>query len=294
MIEVADGAPQGSPRTLMDQFDGWPMGFDLTGSLYYGVSTTASNVYIAGLDSTGLNFEGEFELASSQFVGSTTMGDFSSDGRFLAYRAGRAGYRASGVGPGDWVFAVYSVENSQERIVWPSQAFIPETRMSGPRWSPDGQSLLVCGTGQEGGRGLYAVDAETGTVKLIARDRTGHLVSAVWSPDGESIYVRRQTGVGRLDPATGLETQLYQDGGGTKGLDVSPDDRWLAFYRGENSLVVLSSAGGEPREVVHLDEKESMGSVAFVRWTLDGEHLLYPKRRNEFGRLTYRPAPSSR
>jgi Tol biopolymer transport system component len=213
------------------------------------------------------------------------MGDFSPDGKSLVYRAGRAGQRASGAGSGDWVLVIYSVETSGERIVWPSPSFIPDTHMYGPRWSPDGQSLLVCGTGQEGGHGLYTVDAETGTVKLIARDPTGHLISAVWSPDGESIYVRWRTSVGRLDPATGRETQLYQGGGVTKGLDVSPDGRWLAFYRNQDSLMVVSSGGGEPREVVHLDDAELTGHIAFVRWTLDGEHLLYPKRRNELWKV---------
>ncbi len=286
MIEVMDGVAQGPPRTLLGQFEGWPMGFTADGSFYYGARTTASNVYIARLDSTGLNFEGEPELASSQFVGSTTMGDFSPDGKSLVYRAGRAGQRASGAGSGDWVLVIYSIEKSQEHIVWPSPSFIPDTHMYGPRWSPDGQSLLVCGTGQEGGNGLYAVDAETGTVKLVARGRTYHLIPAVWSPDGESIYVRWQTGVGRLDPVTGRETQLYQGGGGTKGLDVSPDGRWLAFYRGPNSLVVLPSAGGEPREVVHMEGNAGNTHInLFVRWTPDGEHLLFCKRKKELWKI---------
>jgi Tol biopolymer transport system component len=285
MIEVAGGAPQGSPRTLMDRFDGWPIGFTAEGSLYYGVRTTASNVYIARLDSTGLNFEGEPELVSSQFVGSTTMGDWSSDGRFLAYRAGRAGHRAGSAGPGDWVFVVHSTETSGERIISPSPPFVPDTRMYGPRWSPDGQSLLVCGTGQEGGHGLYRVDAETGTVKLITTGRTKHVIPAVWSPDGKFIYVRWQTSVSRLNPSTGQETELCQVTG-VRGLDVSPDGKWLAFYGGQNSLMVVSSGGGEPRKVIQLDEEElTPPFYAFVRWTPDGEHLLYPKRGNELWKV---------
>ena len=286
MIEVADGAPQGPPRTLMDQFDGWPMGFTADGSFYYGVSTTASNVYIAKLDSTGLNFEGEFELASSQFVGSTTMGDWSSDGRFLAYRAGRAGHRAGGAGRGDWVFVVYSVENSHERIVSPSPSFIPDTHMSGPRWSPDGQSLLVCGTGQDSGYGPYTVDVETGAAALIESGSEGNLRQAVWSPDGKSVYIRSKTSLSRLDPATGQETELYQGQWGPISFDVSPDGRWLAFYRDPSSLVVLPSAGGEPREVVHMEGNAGNTHVnLFIRWTPDGEHLLFGKRRSELWKV---------
>jgi serine/threonine protein kinase/Tol biopolymer transport system component len=285
MIEVADGAPQGSPRTLMNRFDGRPVGFTADGSFYYGVPTTASNVYIAQLDSTGTEYEDQPRLASSQFVGSTTMGDFSPDGKSLAYRAGRAGYRPSSTGPGDWGFVVYSVENPQERIVWPSPSFIPGARMYGPRWSPDGQSLLVCGTGQEGGHSLYTVDAKTGTVKLITWDRTEYVKQAVWSPDGNLIYIRLKTSVSRLNPATGQETELYQTRGMVRGLDVSPDGKWLAFYRGQNSLIVVSSGGGEPRKVIQLDEEELADSYAFVRWTPDGEHLLFCKRKKELWKV---------
>jgi Tol biopolymer transport system component len=269
----------------MDQFDGWPMGFDLNGSLYYGVSTTASNVYIAKLDSTGLNFEGEFELASSQFVGSTTMGDFSSDGRFLAYRAGRAGHRADVTGPGDWVFVVYSVATSGERIVSTSPAFIPDTRMSGPRWSPDGQSLLVCGTGREGGYGLYKVDMETGLVTLIHGPCEKNVRSAAWSQDGSSIYIRSLFRLSRLELATGRETTLYKGTSwGPWSFDVSPDGQWLAFYPTEDSLAVMPSVGGGPREVVHWDE-EVQSTHPFVRWTPDGEHLLFRKRKKELWKV---------
>jgi Tol biopolymer transport system component/beta-lactamase regulating signal transducer with metallopeptidase domain len=282
-IEVADGLAQGSARALLGQFEGKPIGFTEDGSFYYGISTTASNVYHARLDPTDLDFEGEFELASSQFVGSTTIGDWSSDGSFLAYRGGRDGERSSSAGFGDWIFAVYSAENSQERIISPSPAFVPGSRMSGPQVSPDGQSLLVCGHGQEGGHGLYTIDVETGTVKLIVRGRTRHVSPAVWSPDGKFIYVRWHTSVSRLDPESGQETDLCQVTG-YGGLDVSPDGRWLAFYEGQRSLMLVSSGGGEPREVVRLEAQEQ-SYPPFVSWTPDGDHLLFGKRRTELWKV---------
>ena len=285
MIEVADGVTQGSPRTLMDQFYGSPMGFAADGSFYYGVPATASNVYIAKLDSAGLEFVGEPELVSSQFVGSTTMGDFSPDGRFLAYRIGRAGQRASGNGSGDWIFVINSVGTSQERILSPAKLFRANSRMRGPRWSPDGQSLLVCGTGQEGGHGLYTVNAETGISELITPAPEGRLIHAVWSPDGTSIYTRSVGKLSRLDLATGHETTLYQGlTWGPWNFDVSPDGQWLAFYPTEDSLAVMPSVGGEPREVIHFD-KESQKDHPFVRWTPDGEHLLFGKRRSELWKV---------
>ena len=70
-------------------------------------------------------------------------------------------------------------------------------------------------------------------------------------------------------------------------LDVSPDGQWLAFVINKNSIVVMPSTGGEPREVVHLDKDEVSDRHAhiFVRWTPDGEHLLFSRRNNELWKV---------
>jgi len=285
LIEVTDGAPQGSPRLLMGQFEGRPIGFTRDGSFYYNIPTTASNVYLARLDPIGLEFEGQPRLASSQFVGSTTMVDFSPDGKMLAYRADMTGGGNGSVGPGNWVLIINSVESGDEQTLTPSPGFLPDTRMIGPRWSPDGRSLLVCGSGQESGYGLYTVDAETGAAALIESGSEGNLRQAVWSPDGTAVYIRSKSSISGLDLASGQETELCQVGLVGKGLDVSPNGRWLAFYPDLNSLTVLPSAGGDPRQVIHLDEGELAAPYAFVRWTPDGEHLLFCKRNNELWKV---------
>jgi Tol biopolymer transport system component len=287
MIDVTEGTPQGSARLLKAEFDGGPIGFTADGSFYYHISTAASNVYLARLDATGLDFEGEPELTTSQLVGSTTMGDFSPDGKFLVYRAGRAGRGYHHRGPGNWMLVIYSVETGQERILtYP--LFRPDNRMCGPQFSPDGRSLLVCGAGLESGRGVYTVDAETGAAVLIdSVSVTDNLWNqTVWSPDGKSIYVSSWTSLSKLDPATGRKTEIYQskEKEEMEGLDVSPDGRWLAFYRLPNSLVVLPSAGGEPRQVAQLHEL-AQSIPLFVSWMPDGEHLLFGKRRRELWKV---------
>ena len=279
MIEIAGGAGQGEPRKLMGPFEGSPIGLTADGSLYYSVDTAASNVYLALLDSTGLNFEGEPELVSSQFVGSTIMADWSPDGSLLAYRIGTDVHFGRPL-------AICSVETSDERLVSPAELFRPIGRMLGPRWSPDGQSLLVWGPGRESRPGLHSVNVETGLLTLISSVRDNLRRHAVWSPDGTSIYARSNGRLSRLDLATGHETELYKGGGGLRGMDVSPDGRWLAFYGGADSLVVMPSAGGDPREVVHLDENEANHALrAFVRWTPDGEHLLFSKRESQMWKV---------
>ena len=72
-----------------------------------------------------------------------------------------------------------------------------------------------------------------------------------------------------------------------QGLDLSPDGNWLAFHdQPKNSIFVMSADGGEPREVVHLDEAEQTRyGQRFATWTPDGKHLLFSKRTSEIWRV---------
>jgi Tol biopolymer transport system component len=279
MIEVADGVPQGEPQKLIGPFEGSTIDFTVDGSLYYSRDTSACNVYLARLDSTGLNFEGDPTLVSSQYVGSTVMADWSPDGRLLAYRIGNSFISGTPL-------AICSVGTSEERLVSPAEVFRRNSRILGPRFSPDGQSLLVTATGQESGYGLYTVNVETGLPELIYSIGDGRMRRAVWSPDGASIYLRSPFKLSRLDLASGRETELCPDAGGAGGMDMSPDGRWLAFYQGGDSLVVLPSEGGEPREVAHLEENDwNRTQQSFLRWTPDGEYLLFCKRESQLWKV---------
>ncbi len=143
----------------------------------------------------------------------------------------------------------------------------------------------MCGTGQESGYGLYTVDAETGASALIESGIEVNLRQAVWSPDGKSVYIRSLMSLSRLEVASGLQTKLYQGEEGPRGFDVSPDGRWLAFYRDPNSLVVMPSAGGQPQEVVHVEGNAGNINNLFIRWMSDGEHLLFSKHNNELWKV---------
>ncbi len=279
MIDVASGVRQGEPRKLVDSFVGEAIGFTADGLLYYSRDTSACNVYLARLDATGLSFDDDPRLVSSQFVGSTVMGDWSPDGSLLAYRIGTGFVSGRPL-------AVYSIQTSEERLVSPAELFTRGSRMWGPRWSPDGKSLLVSGIGQESGHGLYTVDVKTGLAELILSLDNRRATRAVWSPDGTAIYLRSPVKLNRLDLASSQETELCSNGGGLSGMDISPDGRWLAFYQGSDSLVILPSLGGEPREVVHLDDDElTLTEQAFLRWTPDGEHLLFSKGGNQMWKV---------
>ncbi|MEJ2705862.1 MAG: protein kinase, partial [Sedimentisphaerales bacterium] len=260
-----------------DRLCGWTPG----GRRVVFISDRSSkrDVYLARLDSTGLNFEGDPTLVSSQYVGSTVMADWSPDGRSLAYRIGNSFIFGTPL-------AICSVGTSEERLVSPAELFRPNSRILGPRFSPDGQSLLVTATGQKSGYGLYTVNVETGLPELIYSIGDGRMRRAVWSPDGASIYIRSPFKLSRLDLASGRETELCPDAGGVRGMDVSPDGRRLAFYQGSDLLVVMPSVGGEPHEVAHLEEDETNRTQqSFLRWTPDSQYLLFCKRESQMWRV---------
>jgi len=281
-IDVVDGVPQGPAELLIDKFNGGGIGFTADGSYYYDLVTTSVDVCLATLDSTGSILEDQPRLASTKFVGQTHLGDFSRDGRFLVYRAGG---RVK-VGLANWIFVISDLNTGRERILAPSPAFRPDTRMySGPWFFPDGRSLLALGTGQETGYGLYKVDVETGVVTPLHASCSKAVKSAAISPDGSSIYLRTLHRITKLDLATERKTILYNnEQWGPREFDVSPDGQLLAFYPVPDMLAVMPANGGELREIVGGDG-EIPATDAFVKWTPDGEHLLFGKRKNELWKV---------
>jgi len=282
MIDVIDGVPQGPAKLLIDKFNGGGIGFTENGSYYYCVHTSSDDVCLVTLDPTGVALEDQPRLASSKFVGQTNLGDFSRDGGFLVYRAG-ARHKA---GMANWIFVINTLDTGQERILAPAPAFRPDTRMwSGPWFLPDGRFLLALGTGQEAGYGLYKVNVETGVVTPLHAPCSQAVKSAAISPDGSSIYLRTLYRITRLELATDRKTILYNnEQWGPREFDLSPDGQWLAFYPVPDVLAVMSSNGGELRRIVGGDGEMPTNS-AFVKWTPDGEHLLFGKRKNEFWKV---------
>jgi hypothetical protein len=80
------------------------------------------------------------------------------------------------------------------------------------------------------------------------------------------------------DLETGREREVYRNPEGVVGglgFTVSPDGRWVAIRAPwviSNMLKVVPAAGGEPRELLQLQEPEHIRGMA---WTPDGRYLIY-------------------
>lgn len=291
-IQMTDNKTPKPPVQLMQQFDGRTIGFAQDNAFYYGISINAIDVYVAALNEAGMFIEDSPGKVSSRFVGRTGNSDWSPDGKYLAYVVDTGSGLVRSDGPVQWALGILSVETGRESLVTPSIQIRGAWGNCAPRWSPDGESVLIFGATDAYGQGAYTIHTTTGKVELIKSDNWKWMGQAVWSANGTSVYVRallnqesEEMVTNRIDIASGLQSELHRGTWGPKGLDLSPDGRFLAFWQNETSLVVMPSEGGELKEVVHLANDEKNSSVSFIRWTPDGSYLLFPKHLSELWRV---------
>jgi DNA-binding winged helix-turn-helix (wHTH) protein/Tol biopolymer transport system component len=140
--------------------------------------------------------------------------------------------------------------------------------------SPDGTALLV--TSGEGERGsLWRVGGEGNSLRHLAK---GHIESAGWSPDGESVAYSTSNGdihVMRSDgtDARVLGTVPYQTTSAMfERISWSPDGKTIRFDR-NNRIYEVSLKGSGPRLFLSGWRPESWQCCG--RWAADGKFFLF-------------------
>ncbi len=301
MIHVVDGKPQGTPRLVRTGLPcaeakhclgpvqtptgGW--------AFYYSDYSKARkgshpDVYIADFDLEEGRLVGEPRPASERFRGDTcrTPG-WSPDGQYLAYHTGS---RISRFPRNPAFLVIRSMQTGHERAMELGENVIPARELV---WSPDGRSILL--SAEFGRLGpLLRLEVESGAITTIgppSDDVTpgSEQVPIGWSPDGKAVYARRnpyEQGKGyrnvqilmhNLD--TGQETELYrEEDGGIFDCHLSPDGSQIAYAAPvsmERSVMLMPTAGGEPRELFSVPAEEKIWYT--VGWSPDGSHLLFWK-----------------
>jgi eukaryotic-like serine/threonine-protein kinase len=184
-----------------------------------------------------------------------TSAAISRDGRYLAYNdhAGR-------------LFLLEIDSGETKSLLSDPSLFVSD-------WLPDGNHLLVAGTGPKSG--LWKMSTWDGTNRKILNEPTG----AVTSPDGLHIAFSRDGGIWsmRADGEEAHPVLASEPGDEFDAFDWSPSGRRIAYLRSrrssqkpEYSIETCNLSGGE-RTVILSDPRLWLYSYfTDVSWLLDG------------------------
>lgn len=295
-IAVENGRARGAPALVKPNVGPINRVRLLDRTLYYMVRSATSEVYVATVDPEKGTLDAPPAPAKPYATNANFAPDWSPDGRFLAYRV-MAGAGDPWSSPPARV-AILDLVSGKERILNLSIESLDPN--DGPKWSPDGTSLLVIGMQQTPHAGVHRVDVASGQTTTLARPGPGQfLLFAAWGRDGKTIFypTGNPTRIVKRDIASATETELVRmDGpGGSVRLAVSPDNRTLAFTKREPgadpslTLNLVSTDGGPIRELHRTVRGQGLGQPA---WSPDGRYIYFPKR--QFPASGRRPTEGSR
>jgi Tol biopolymer transport system component len=289
LVRMVEDKPQGAPELVKsDTGPVEPLGFSRAGSIYYSLTPSVQNVYAASLDfATGALLQAP-TLVTQAFTGSNRRPAWSPDGKYLAYLSTR--HRREGVP--SWIpdtIVIRSRETGEERELIPK---INIAWIFGIRWSADGRSILF--TRGFGNPGVFkSVDIQTGKVStLIPADPhkpETWIGYGVLTPDGKSLVYSSHNGekvvsvfIRNLETGNRRELAHLAAPAGISGIAVSPDGRQVAFTtQGEpmetSALEVVSTAGGEARDLLRLKAPETFQVFNALAWTRDGSQIVFGK-----------------
>jgi Tol biopolymer transport system component len=285
-IEMEGGKPKGEPVMVKPAVGPiTPLGLTRSGSLYYGVGGADCDVYVAKLDSaTGRVLASPTKLVK-QFEGFNHSPSYSPDGRYLAYVSVRARTKTS-AGWGD-TLCIRSLETREEREYPHDLRRLHVRIVSRPRWSPDGQSLLLFGRDYSGRYGIYHINVETGNAECIVRQQKDLWIgySEGWRDTNSFVYGNRsekddrgQIILRNID--SGDEKVLHQ--GALSDMvrgeySVSRDGKWIStlgrLKSGATILMIKSTEDGAEKKQFKFSQKELLPSLHHW-WSADDKYLF--------------------
>ena len=292
-IPVADGKAQGTAQMIRPVSSRTkPLGFSRDGRFFYGESKAASDVYSVRLDATTGKVLGPPERLIDRFEGFNLSPSYSPNGEQLAYCSWRGSYRPAAGGPVGMlgnVLCIRSMATGEEQEFSTAFRRLGITSISGPRWAPDGKSILIYGFAKPAGGygGIYVVDLQRGVATEVTYSNKDIRVGgAQWLSEGKTIVFSR------FDWKKGLihfVARNLETGGervvrefpesARPDLAISPDYQRLCLSTVESGgrvFWIMSPAGGEPWRL-----HGAAGGMFRSTWAADARHILYTMRTAE-------------
>jgi len=280
ILPLSPDLEPGEPRLLQpDVWRAQPLGL-ARDALYYGVEVESPQAYVGAIDVANGGYlapMGPVQEASSSRSGD---GEFSPDGRYLAYNTRSLG------GTNKRGIVVRAVGGDDVRT------FDLDIDHQFLGWAPDGHALLLYHSEKEVDH-LLRLDLASGEISEIGSFPPVRAPRRV-SPDGRWLYAPREDRPGQPgSPGQREILAVNLEDGSTHSVvqtrflfdfSVSPDGRTLAVMDGrppnqtDQRVFTVPVSGGSPNVIYEDNDLQVRGGIP---WTPDGRQVLFVARKGE-------------
>ena len=286
-VPVQDGRA-GAPQLLKPDFSGDPLGLTPAGTLYYGVVSGGPDIFVASFDHVTGRLTSEPARLLEPAAVPRQGGDWSPDGRYLAY------FSFNGRASESKALWIRDTATGQARHVTYA---LPYVNAWFVKWTPDGKSIVTFGRDFKGRQGLFRIDVQTGETVSLALEASCNSrppSDLGLTPDGVAAFCldRERTAILRFDIASKTSKELLR-GRDLEVFGASPDGRYLAYKDTtadgkSESLKILTLASGEVKDLVRVDAPQQHFRPAFA-WTPDSRSIVFKKTGGTTNEMWFAP-----
>ena len=153
----------------------------------------------------------------------------------------------------------------------------PSADFTGPRWSPDGTTLVVARR-RPGVYDLVLVDPATGVVRPLVARADARLVTPSWSPDGGTVLFAADLGdapfnIYAVDVQTGAVRTVTDTASGAQFPEIAPDGSLLYLGYTAEGYDLFSVPAGAFRLKAEATEWEETGEFRLKAETTGSEGI---------------------